>query len=70
MPTRIDRIISAGATLMLDDGSMWNIPFRQDREKTRFWQPREEVEPAGMEGLRYRLKNPARDETVTAERLK
>jgi hypothetical protein len=70
MPAKIDRVISTGATLMLDDGSMWNIPLRRDRERTRFWQPGEEVEPAGMEKLRYRLKNPARDETVTAERLK
>ncbi len=70
MAARIDRIISAGATLMLSDGSMWNVPFRRDREKTRFWEPQEELEPVGMEGLRYRLKNLARDETVTAERLK
>ncbi|MEJ2698974.1 MAG: hypothetical protein P8Z70_04850 [Desulfuromonadales bacterium] len=70
MAEKIDRVISSGATLMLGDGSMWNIPFRQDREKTRLWQPQEEVEPVGMERLRYRLENLSRGETVTAERLK
>ncbi len=70
MALRIEKILHAGATILLQDGSIWNIPMIEDRKKTELWVPREEVETIGGERLRCRVKNLLRDETVNAQRLK